>query len=122
MKKILRALSLGSLMTLFMTNANAGAGLSAGAIKNLTQGNILASAIGGGLGASSILHGVRLVQKGRVGWGVFFIILAENEVITSDDIAVLHGLDIASKEAFLEIISSEDTTEAKEEMLKALFE
>jgi hypothetical protein len=122
MKKSIRTLALASLMTLSLSNAHAGAGLSVGAINNLAQGNVLAAAIGGGLGAASIVHGVNLVQRGRIGWGVFFLILAEQNVIADSDIAVLEGLDVASKEAFLEIISSEESTEAKQEMLKALFE
>lgn len=122
MKKSLRLLTLASLLTLGLNNAHAGAGLSVGAIANLAQGNVLAAAIGGGLGAASIANGVRLVQNGRVGWGVFFLILAEQEVISNDDVAVLEGLDVASKEAFLEIISSEESSEAKAEMLKNLFE
>jgi hypothetical protein len=122
MKKTLRVLTLTSLMTLGLSSAQAGVGLSAGALKNLSQGNILSAAIGGGLGAASIVHGVRLVQNGRVGWGVFFLVLAEQDVIAKADIAVLDGLDVASKEAFLEIISSEESAEAKQEMLKTLFE
>jgi hypothetical protein len=122
MKKSIRTLALACLMTFGLSNAHAGAGLSVGAITNLTQGNVLAAAIGGGLGAASIVHGVNLVQRGRVGWGVFFLILAEQNVIAETDVPVLEGLDVASKEAFLEIISSEESTEAKQEMLKALFE
>lgn len=115
-------MTLTSLLTLGLSSAQAGVGLSAGALKNLSQGNILSAAIGGGLGAASIVHGVRLVQNGRVGWGVFFLVLAEQDVIAKADIAILDGLDVASKEAFLEIISSEESAEAKQEMLKTLFE
>jgi hypothetical protein len=122
MKKSIRVLTLASFMALGLTNAHAGSGLSVGAIKNLAEGNVLAAAIGGGLGAASIAHGVNLVQRGRVGWGVFFLILAEEDVISTEDVAVLEGLDVASKEAFLEIISSEESTESKQVMLKALFE
>lgn len=122
MKNSVRTLALATLMTLGLSNAHAGAGLSVGALRNLSEGNILAAAIGGGLGAASIVHGVNLVQRGRVGWGVFFLILAEQKVIAQEDIPVLEGLDVASKEAFLEIISSEESAEAKQEMLKALFE
>jgi hypothetical protein len=109
-------------MSFGLSTAHAGAGLSIGAIRNLAEGNVLSAAIGGGLGAASIVHGVNLVQRGRVGWGVFFLILAEEEVISNADVAVLEGLDVASKEAFLEIISSEESSETKQEMLKALFE
>jgi hypothetical protein len=121
MKKSLLTLAITSMMFLSAYNANAGVGLSTRAVKNLADGHVLASAIGGGLGAASIVHGVRLVQSGRVGWGVFFLVLAENEVISSDDVQALEGLDVSSKEAFLEIISSEESEEAKAEMLAALF-
>lgn len=111
-----------ALATLIMAGtAHAGGGLAVGSIRNLAKGNILAAAIGGGLGAASITHGVRLVQRGRVGWGVFFIILEEQNVINSDDVKVLNNADIATKEAFLEIISSDLTTEEKEAELVALF-
>lgn len=121
MKKGIRLLTLAALMSIGL-NAHAGAGLSVGAIANLAQGNFLASAIGGGLGAASIVHGVNLVQKGKIGWGVFFLILADEKVIANEDVAALEGLDVANKEAFLEIITSEEAPEAKEVALKALFE
>ncbi len=122
MKKSLLSLAMISMFYLSTNIANAGVGLTSRAVKNLADGNVLASAIGGGLGAASIVHGVRLVQSGRVGWGVFFLVLAENDVISSDDVQALEGLDVSSKEAFLEIISSDESEEAKAEMLAALFE
>jgi hypothetical protein len=120
MKNAFKSLALAALMTVGL-NAYAGAGLAIGSIANLAQGSFLASALGGGLGAASILHGVRLVQNGKMGWGVFFLILQEKEVITSTDVEVLDGADVATKEAFLEIISSEISAKEKEVQLAALF-
>ena len=120
MKNTFKSLALAALMTVGL-NAYAGAGLAVGSIVNLASGNFLVSAIGGGLGTASILHGVRLVQNGKMGWGVFFLILEEKEVINSSDVEVLAGADVATKEAFLEIISSEISAEQKEAELAALF-
>lgn len=119
MKNSIKTLALATLI--MAGTAHAGGGLAMGSIKNLAKGNILSAAIGGGLGAASIVHGVRLVQKGRVGWGVFFIILEEQNVINSEDVKVLNNADISTKEAFLEIISSDLSTEEKEVELAALF-
>jgi len=118
----IKFLTLSTLLTLTLSQAFAGVGLSSYALKNLASGKILSAAIDGGLGAASIAGGVRLVQRGRVGWGVFFLVLAEQNVISNDDVAALEGLDVSSKEAFLEIISSEESEETKQELLKALFE
>jgi hypothetical protein len=118
---VFKSLSLAILMTIGVNTANAGIGLAAGSINNLANGHVLAAAIGGGLGAGSIAHGVRLVQKGRIGWGVFFLILEEQNVITTADVDVLNNADVATKEAFLEIISSDMSSAEKEAELTALF-
>jgi hypothetical protein len=114
------------LLVLNINVANAGGGLSLGAIGNLAQGNILLSAIGGGLGAASLMHGINLVNRGSVGWGVFFLILdrlEEEKAISAEDHALIEGADVATQKAFLEIIGSEEMSEAeKEEALTYLFE
>ena len=122
MKKSLRALALVSLMTFGMTNANAGAGLTASAYSNLTNGHLIRAAVTGGLGVASIVTGVNMIQNGQIGWGVFFLVLEENNVIGAQDVEALSGLDVASKEAFLEIISSNDSEEVKKEMLQSLLQ
>jgi len=119
MKNSIKTLALATLI--MAGTAHAGGGLAMGSIRNLAKGNILSAAIGGGVGAATIMQGVRLVQKGRIGWGVFFIILEEQNVINSEDVKVLNDADISTKEAFLEIISSELSTEEKEAELAALF-
>jgi hypothetical protein len=114
------------LLVLNINVANAGGGLSLGAIGNLAQGNILLSAIGGGLGAASLMHGINLVNRGSVGVGVFFLILdrlEEEKAISAEDHALIEGADVATQKAFLEIIGSEEMSEAeKEEALTYLFE
>jgi hypothetical protein len=122
MNHFAKKIILGSLMSLSLNVANAGIGLSSNAISNLAKGEVLAAAIGGGLGAASIIHGVNLVEKGKVGWGVFFLVLEENDVINSKDFEFLSNLDISEKEALAEIIKSDESEEAKKDMLKALFE
>lgn len=122
MNHFAKKIILGSLMSLSLNVANAGIGLSSNAISNLAKGEVLAAAIGGGLGAASIIHGVNLVEKGKVGWGVFFLVLEENDVINSKDFEFLSNLDISEKEALAEIIKSDESEEVKKDMLKALFE
>lgn len=120
MKNSLRTLTLGALLTAGI-NAHAGVGLGLGAISNLANGRILSAAIGGGLGAASIAHGANLVNSNRIGWGTFFLILEEQDVITAADAEVLNAADVATKQAFLDIIASDLSQAEKEAELAALF-
>jgi len=121
MKKVLSSFVVASTI-LLSVNANAGVGLSASAITALSKSssNVLGAAILGGLGAGSIVHGVRLVNNGRIGWGVFFLILKENNLVTSQDAEVLNKLDVATQEAIVDISLSQDSEESKAEQLNAL--
>ena len=102
-------------------NSFAGAGLSIVALKNFANGHILSAAIGGGLGAASLSAGLGMISTGSVGWGTFFAILEREEIMSSDDREVLENADLATREAFLEIIGSDLSQEEKEEALVELF-
>ncbi len=58
----------------------------------------------------------------HAGIGVFFLVLEENDVIAPKDFEFLSNLDISQKEALAEIIKSDESEEAKKDMLKAFFE
>lgn len=121
MKKLLKSIVLGSVLTMSIS-ANAGVGLSIGAISNMAKGEFGAAAIGGGLGAGSIVLGLNRLNSGRIGWGVFFLILAENNMITSQDAAILSDLDVSVKEALAEILASDEASEIKEQKMNELFD
>jgi hypothetical protein len=118
-----------SLMTAFLIastlcasapSANAGIGLSAGAISALADGNILSAAISGGLGAASIIHGVNRVNSGRIGWGVFFLVLKEKSALSEQEAKTLEGLDVAVQEAIMSVVNSELSASEKQAQLNTL--
>jgi hypothetical protein len=119
MKKMIKTIALTALMTIGLS-AQAGGGLVIGSISNLANGAFLTAAIGGGLGVASIAHGVNLIQNGKIGWGVFFVVLEEQNVITATDVELLNNADVATKEAFLAIIASDASQSEKEAQLAAL--
>ncbi len=121
MKKLITAITLGLTLSLSSFNAQAGGGLSVGAIKNLASGNVLSAAIGGGLGAASLVHGLNLVNNGRIGWGVFFLILEDNGFISTEDREFLETFDIAEQQAFLEIFQADLNPHEIEQELTILY-
>lgn len=121
MRKVLLLLALVVTFTSgFNNKAHAGIGLSAKAVVNLANGDFLASAIGAGLGVASVSYGLKLVNTGKIGWGVFFLVLEEQNVIMSEDKEALTNADVSTKEAFAEIISSKKSEEEKQAELKVL--
>ncbi len=121
MKNSLKKLIVATMLTLSMF-AHAGVGLSAKAVVNLAKGDFIAAAIGGGLGAASLIGGINRIQNGKVGWGVFFTVLAEKDLISEADHALLSDADVATQEAFIEIVSSEDLSEMEKAELLAELE
>ena len=113
MLKKMRLLCLALTLGFGMQAANAGVGLSAWAVYSLAHGAFLGAAIEGGLGAASIAGGISRLKKGRIGWGVFFLILEENNVITAEDNAKLSALEVSEQEYFLSIIESDASVEEK---------
>jgi hypothetical protein len=118
MKNSIKKLIAVALLSLSLVS-HAGVGLSANAVVNLAKGEVLAAAIGGGLGAASLAGGIRRIQNGRIGWGVFFTVLAENDLISASDYELLSNADVATQEAFIEIITSEDLTEMEKASMLA---
>ena len=117
--------SLGALLiatTLFVNtpNAEAGIGLSANALNCLVTESYLGAAITGGLGAASIVHGVSLATRGRIGWAVFFIVLKEKNVLSDQDTQILEGLDVSTQEAMMSILSSDLSQDEKNASLQEL--
>ena len=122
MKKSIKAIALAGLLSVSVNQATAGVGLGSGAIANLAQGRFLWAAAGGALTYLSVNHGINLIQSGRIGWGVFFIILQDNDLIGAEDVELLNSVEVSTKEAFLEIISNKEmSAEEKEELLSELF-
>lgn len=121
MKNSLKKLLVVTMLTLSMF-AQAGVGLSAKAVVNLAKGDYVAAAIGGGLGALSLTSGIKKIQNGKVGWGVFFTVLADKELISGADHALLSDADVATQEAFIEIVSSEELSEMEKAELLAELE
>lgn len=120
MKNSLKKLIVAGMLALSMM-AHAGVGLSAKAVINMAKGDFVAAAIGGGLGAASLIGGINRIQSGRVGWGVFFTVLAEKDLITAEDSELLANADVATQEAFIQIITNEELSEMeKAEMLAEL--
>jgi len=113
MLKKMRLLCLALTLGFGVQAANAGVGLSVYAVYNLSQGYFLAAAIDGGIGAASIAGGINRVKKGKIGWGVFFLILEENNVITSEDAAKLSALEVSEQEYFLSIVESDASVQEK---------
>lgn len=121
MTKSIKKLIVTAMLTLSMF-AHAGVGLSAKAVVNMAKGDFLAAAIGGGLGAASLVGGINRIQNGRVGWGVFFTVLAEKDLITETDSELLSNADVATQEAFISIITDEELGEMEKAELLAELE
>ena len=119
MKKIINVLVL-SLMLTASYSASAGIGLSARAVARLGNLQILRAAVSGSLAGLSLHAAMKRLQAGKVGWGTFFLVLADEGIISDTEYELLANADIATQEAFIEIISSEELSE--EEKIELLSE
>ena len=109
MKNSFRALALGGLMMLGAHNAQAGVGLSLAGIYALSYGDFVHGSVFGGLGVGSIATGINRLQNGHYGWGTFFLVLEDQNIILSEqDKEILSKQDISLIHTIAEVMGDKE--------------
>jgi|1048.fasta_scaffold160550_1 hypothetical protein len=122
MKNSFRALALGGLMMFGVHNAQAGVGLSLAGIYALSYGDFIHGSVFTGLGVGSIATGVHRMQNGRYGWGTFFLVLEEQNIVLSEqDKEILSSQDVSLIHTISEVMSDKEMSEEdKKEVLSEI--
>ena len=121
--KTLKTLACASVLALSMNVSKAGLGLAWESVTSIAHGHYLLASMGTALSVASIRTAIYAISYGQISYGAFFLVLKENNVITGQDLELLNNAEVSVKEAFVEIMTSEEmTAEEKQEELSSLFE